>query len=48
MDEIGEYDVKLLARNMKNGTSNDEFEFKVLATAGIEIVDLPEEYQNEI
>ena len=48
MDEIGEYEVKLLARNTKNGTSNDEFELKVVATAGIEVVDLPEEYQNEI
>ena len=48
MDEIGEYEVKLLARNTKNGTSNDEFEFQVVATAGIEVVDLPEEYQNEI
>jgi len=48
MDEIGTYNLKLIARDKITRVINEEFTFTVVGTPGIEVKHLPKEYEQEI
>ena len=48
ISEIGYYELKLIARDKLTRVINDEFDFAVIGTPGIEVKHLPREYEEEI
>lgn len=48
INEIGIYDLKLITRDKITRVINDEFNFTVIGTPGIEVKHLPKEYEEEI
>ena len=48
IEEIGRYELKLIARDKITRVLNDEFCFTVVGTPGIEVKHLPREYEKEI
>ena len=48
INEIGYYDINLIARDKITKVINDEFQFTVIGTPGIEVKHLPKEYEEEI
>ena len=48
IEEIGRYNLKLIARDKITRVLNDEFNFTVVGTPGIEVKHMPREYEEEI
>ena len=47
-EEIGVYNLKLIAQDKLTRVLNEEFTFTVIGTPGIEVRHMPKEYEEEI